>query len=103
MEIREFVAADGDSPFGAWFDTPDAQSAARIAVALTRMEAGNSQMQGRLAAAFLSSGSMLVPVIASISAAKAMPDHIARWRHKTAPAARHQGRAVAWSEYKGLN
>ncbi len=41
MEIREFLDARGGSPFASWFDDLDAQAAAKIAVALTRMERGN--------------------------------------------------------------
>ena len=41
MEIREFLDARGSSPFASWFDGLDAQAAAKVTVALTRMERGN--------------------------------------------------------------
>lgn len=41
MEIREFLDARGGSPFASWFDDLDAQAAAKVTVALTRMERGN--------------------------------------------------------------
>lgn len=41
MEIREYEAEDGKSPFGDWFAKLDAQAAAKVAVAIVRLEAGN--------------------------------------------------------------
>ena len=41
MEIREFLDARGGSPFAIWFDDLDAQAAAKVTVAVTRMERGN--------------------------------------------------------------
>ena len=41
MEIREFLDSRGGSPFASWFDDLDAQAAAKVTVALTRMERGN--------------------------------------------------------------
>ncbi len=41
MEIREFLDAGGTSPFADWFDDLDAQAAAKVTVALTRIEQGN--------------------------------------------------------------
>lgn len=41
MEIREFLDACGVSPFADWFDDLDARAAAKITIALTRMEQGN--------------------------------------------------------------
>jgi putative addiction module killer protein len=40
-EVREFVAVNGRSPFGVWFDRLSAEAAAKIATALTRLAAGN--------------------------------------------------------------
>lgn len=39
--LQELLLADGRSPFGAWFDTLDAVAAAKVRVALGRMEQGN--------------------------------------------------------------
>ena len=41
MEIREFLDTRGRSPFAGWFDSLAPQAAAKVAVALTRMEQGN--------------------------------------------------------------
>ena len=41
MQILEYLDAAGDSPFRDWFDGLDAQAAAKVAVALTRIELGN--------------------------------------------------------------
>ena len=41
MEIREFLDTRGRSPFAGWFDSLGPQAAAKVAVALTRMEQGN--------------------------------------------------------------
>lgn len=42
IEIMEFLADDGRSPFGRWFDDLDSQAAAIIAVALSRLADGNT-------------------------------------------------------------
>ncbi|WP_336485420.1 type II toxin-antitoxin system RelE/ParE family toxin [Methylobacterium nigriterrae] len=41
MRIAEFVDERGVSPFAAWFDRLDPHSAAKVTVALTRIEQGN--------------------------------------------------------------
>lgn len=41
VEIREYIAPDGSSPYARWFDGLNAQAAAKVAIALTRMEQGN--------------------------------------------------------------
>jgi putative addiction module killer protein len=41
ITIREFSYEDGSSPFADWFDDLDPQTAARVTVALTRIELGN--------------------------------------------------------------
>jgi len=41
MRIVEFLATDGKSPFAAWFGTLDSQAAAKVTVALARIEQGN--------------------------------------------------------------
>jgi putative addiction module killer protein len=40
-QIKELLLADGDSPFGRWFGSLDALAAAKVRVAVTRMEQGN--------------------------------------------------------------
>ena len=41
LEIRYFVAANGDQPFAEWFADLDPVARAKVARAITRMEQGN--------------------------------------------------------------
>ena len=41
MELIEYLDEAGESPFGGWFGDLDAQAAAKITIALARMEQGN--------------------------------------------------------------
>jgi putative addiction module killer protein len=41
MEIREYLDRRGRSPFAAWFEDLNAPAAAKVAVAVARMELGN--------------------------------------------------------------
>ena len=41
IELLEYVDERGRSPFGRWFNRLDPQAAARITVALARIQAGN--------------------------------------------------------------
>lgn len=41
IEVVEFVDAEGNSPFARWFNRLDRQAAAKVTVALLRMEQGN--------------------------------------------------------------
>jgi putative addiction module killer protein len=41
LELRYYLASDGGSPFEDWFSALDAQAAAKVAVALARLEQGN--------------------------------------------------------------
>ena len=41
LELRYFLASDGKSPFEDWFNDLDAQAAAKVSVALARLEQGN--------------------------------------------------------------
>ncbi|MBC8256148.1 MAG: type II toxin-antitoxin system RelE/ParE family toxin [Candidatus Marinimicrobia bacterium] len=41
MEIREYIAKSGVCPYAKWFDDLDSMAAAKVAVAVSRMEAGN--------------------------------------------------------------
>jgi putative addiction module killer protein len=40
-QVRELLLPDGDSPFADWFSSLEAVAAAKVSVALTRMEQGN--------------------------------------------------------------
>jgi putative addiction module killer protein len=41
LELRYYLASDGGSPFEEWFADLDALAAAKVAVALARLEQGN--------------------------------------------------------------
>ena len=41
IEVRGYLAADGTSPYAKWFDNLNAQAAAKVATAVTRMAQGN--------------------------------------------------------------
>src|SRR5689334_15035646 len=41
IDVREYIDLDGRSPYAAWFDELNAQAAAKVATALTRLAAGN--------------------------------------------------------------
>jgi putative addiction module killer protein len=41
IEVLEYLAADGSSPYRKWFNSLNAQAAAKIAITLTRIEQGN--------------------------------------------------------------
>jgi len=47
VELRGYVDGNGHKPFAHWFDALDASAAAKVAIALTRLEQGNfSQAKG---------------------------------------------------------
>ncbi len=41
MRVAEYLDRDGDSPFANWFNSLDARAAAKVSVAIVRMEQGN--------------------------------------------------------------
>lgn len=41
IEVRTYVSESGETPFSDWFQQLDVQAAAKVTVALTRMELGN--------------------------------------------------------------
>jgi len=41
MDVREYLTADGESPFGEWFADLDAQAAAKVTIAIARIGQGN--------------------------------------------------------------
>ena len=42
MKVREYVAQDGSIPFKKWFDGLNPQAAAKVSIALARIELGNT-------------------------------------------------------------
>jgi putative addiction module killer protein len=41
LEVREYLAADGSSPYATWFNGLNAPAAAKVTIAVTRMAQGN--------------------------------------------------------------
>jgi putative addiction module killer protein len=41
IDVREYLDAAGKSPYAKWFNGLNAQAAAKVAIAVTRMEQGN--------------------------------------------------------------
>jgi putative addiction module killer protein len=41
MQVLQYLTSAGDNPFSNWFDNLDAQAAAKVTIALARMEEGN--------------------------------------------------------------
>jgi len=47
IEVREYLEANGRSPFARWFDGLNAPAAAKVAIAITRVGQGNlSNLKG---------------------------------------------------------
>jgi hypothetical protein len=67
LDVREYVDADGRSPFTKWLGPLNVQAAAKVATALERIAEGNLSNVKGLAAAFPNTGLILVPATASIS------------------------------------
>jgi putative addiction module killer protein len=41
MDVREYVTADGSSPYAKWFNGLNSHAAAKVAIAVSRMAQGN--------------------------------------------------------------
>ena len=41
IDVPEYIAANGQSPYARWFNGLNAQAAAKLAIAVTRMAEGN--------------------------------------------------------------
>lgn len=41
IDIREYIDRQGNSPYAAWFNSLNAQAAAKVTTALTRLTLGN--------------------------------------------------------------
>lgn len=42
IRIEEYIGVEGDNPYQRWFESLDAQAAAKVTVAKARMELGNT-------------------------------------------------------------
>ena len=68
IDVREYNDREGHSPYAAWFDRLNAQAAAKVAIALTRLAQGNfSNVKGSVPEC-LNAGLVSDPDTASISA-----------------------------------
>lgn len=70
-EVVEFVADDGHSPFGFWFEGRTAAAAVRVRRALGRMELGNLGDHKPFGQGCTSTGFTLAPAIGSTSVVRA--------------------------------
>ena len=68
VEIRENLDARDHSPYAKWFDGLNAQAAAKVVIAVTRMGHGNLSNIKRVVRGFTSVESISGPVIRSILA-----------------------------------
>ena len=66
LDVREYVAADGSSPYAKWFKDLNAPAAAKVAIAITRMAQGNlSYAKSVSGGGFKNTASTSDPVIES--------------------------------------
>ena len=42
LKVEEYLRADGSNPYKMWFDSLDAQAAAKVVTAKLRLELGNT-------------------------------------------------------------
>jgi hypothetical protein len=68
IEIRQYIDRRGRNPFNSWFEKLEGSARARIAVALDRLERGNSSVVKGVGAAYLSCDWILALGTVSISA-----------------------------------
>ena len=68
VRVLEYNDTNGRSPYKDWFDGLDAQAAAKVAVAVTRMSLGNLSNVKPVGKAYWNSGSISDQAIASTSA-----------------------------------
>lgn len=45
MKVQEYIREDGSNPYQKWFDSLDPQAAAKVTVAIARLELGNTSNQ----------------------------------------------------------
>jgi putative component of toxin-antitoxin plasmid stabilization module len=69
VQILEYLDGTGRSPFGTWFDALDALAAAKVTVALARIDQGNWSNVKGVGTAFSSIESISGPDTESISGA----------------------------------
>jgi putative addiction module killer protein len=42
MKVQEYIRENGSNPYQKWFDSLDTQAAVKVAVAIARLETGNT-------------------------------------------------------------
>jgi hypothetical protein len=67
IEMREYTDPRGRSPFQQWFEDLDARAAAKVTVALTRLEQATCPIRKAWAAVSWNYGSTMVRATASTS------------------------------------
>ena len=68
IDVREYNDREGRSPYAAWFDRLNAQAAAKVATALTRLAGGNFSNVKGVGSGVFDAGSISAPDTGSISA-----------------------------------
>jgi putative component of toxin-antitoxin plasmid stabilization module len=68
VDVREYLDTSGRSPYAAWFDALNAQAAAKVATAVTRIGQGNFSNLKSIGSGFTNTESTLDPVTGFISA-----------------------------------
>lgn len=72
ITIREYIDLGGRSPFAKWFNRLNSPAAAKVAIALVRMEQGNFSNSKGIGGVFSNAGLILDPDIVSILARMGM-------------------------------
>jgi putative component of toxin-antitoxin plasmid stabilization module len=88
-QIKELLLDDGDSPFAEWFESLEAVAAAKVRVAVSRMEQGNlSSVEW-----FRGIGEYKIDLGAGLTRlsrqGRSENHHPDRWRHQEASTAGH--------------
>jgi hypothetical protein len=68
IEIRGYIDENGNKGFAQWLEGLDAAAAAKVTIALARMEQGNLAKVKGVGSGSLNTGSTSVPAIESTSA-----------------------------------
>jgi hypothetical protein len=67
IELRGYLDGSGRKPFESWFETLDPTAAAKVTVALTRIEQGNPRTRRQSVRESMNTGSSSDPAIGSTS------------------------------------
>ncbi len=93
IEIREYIATQGRSPYAKWLDRLNARAAAKVATALVQMEQGNLSSAKGVGAGVSEYRIDFGPGYrVYFGQGRRHPHHPARWRHQEASAEGYRGR-----------